>query len=407
MSVYLPTLTPLRGAAAVLVVLFHSQIFIYPVVDPRFTLFLEKGWLWVDFFFVLSGFILYYVYGEVFRNGVTRVAYRQYLRARFARVYPLHFFTLFWVLGAGALILALPIANPEQSRFFHFIFDVHTVPASLALLQAMHLFPTSPLNTVSWSLSTEWWMYLFFPLLTPLLWRSSRSGECSRSRRIGSWLWLLTVAGLYGLVKYYLVPEFGMHLWQRQPATLNTINDFAFLRCMAGFALGMLTCQWFQLNVGRRWLQNNAAFGIIGAALLLSLHFDTNELVTVALFPLLILATAYNDSAVSRFLVTVPAQRLGDWSFSIYMVHMPLFFTYRGIAPFVGLPVPEGFFTMAPHYGKGWLCFAAFLAVTLSVASLCYRYLEVPARKVLNRQRPKPRPAKAICAEGSARVIDS
>ncbi|MBS1663990.1 MAG: acyltransferase [Bacteroidetes bacterium] len=377
-SAYLSTLTPLRGVAAVLVLVFHSQTFIHPLVSSHVTLLMQKGWLWVDFFFVLSGFILFHVYGETFRQRVERYAYLQYLRARFARVYPLHFFTLFWVLAVGALILANPIAHPLWNRFFHFIFDVKTVPASLVMLQAMHLFPTAPLNTVSWSLSTEWWMYLLFPLLTPLL------AVSSRKQRL---IWLLAIAGLFGLVKYWLVPEFGMHLWQRQSASLNTINDFAFFRCMAGFALGMLTCRWFQEGSGKGWLSRDIVFWAVVSALLLSMHFDGNELITVALFPFLILAAAYNHSGVYRLLAARPAQRLGDWSFSIYMVHMPIFFTYRGLAPFLGMPVPEGFVSQHPNYGIGWLCCLLFLIVTLVAASLTFQYVEVPARSYFNGKK--------------------
>ena len=98
MRTYLYTLTPLRGIAAVLVVLFHSQIFFYPLAGSWAGSFLARGWLWVDFFFVLSGFILCHVYGEAFRDGIRRPVYLAYLRARFARVYPLHFITVFWVL---------------------------------------------------------------------------------------------------------------------------------------------------------------------------------------------------------------------------------------------------------------------------------------------------------------------
>ena len=376
---YLSTLTPLRGVAAVLVLLFHSHIFIYPLVDPSVTLLLQKGWLWVDFFFVLSGFILFHVYGPVFRDGVKGVAYRHYLRARFARVYPLHFFTLLWAFAAGTLVLAGPIAEPFWNRFFHFIFGWDTVPASLLLLQAMHLFPTAPLNTVSWSLSTEWWMYMLFPLLVPWL---------AASGRVRRWVWLLGVAGGYAAVKYWLVPRFGMHLWQRQPASINTINDFAFVRCAAGFVLGMLSCRWYQVGVASAWLRRDGVFvGIVGA-LLLSLHFDGNELITVALFPFLILATVYNASGVNRLLGAGPAQRLGDWSFSIYMVHIPLFFSYRGMAGILGWPLPQGAFTQHPDYGTGWLCCTVFLGVTLVVASITYRLVEVPARNYLNGIRP-------------------
>ncbi|HVU95356.1 MAG TPA: acyltransferase [Puia sp.] len=374
---YLPELTPLRGVAAVLVVLFHSQIFIYPLVDGHASLFLAKGWLWVDFFFVLSGFILTHVYGYAFRGGVTRVAYWNYLRARFARVYPLHFFTLLWTIAAGTLVVAGPIAA-EWNRGIRFILDIRTAPACLLLVQALHLYPTAPMNTVSWSLSTEWWMYLLFPLLIPLLLGGGRA------RRL---VWLLAVGGLYAAVKYWLVPQFGMHLWQRQPATLNTINDFAFLRCAAGFGLGMLTYRWFQLGLWRTLFQRNLFFWVVTAALVLSFHFDVNELLTVALFPLLILATVYNGGSASRLLSTRPAQRLGEWSFSIYMVHMPIFFSYRGIAPLLGWPVPNGFFTLGPDYRVGWFAACIFLAVTLVAASLCYRWLEVPARNYFNGRR--------------------
>jgi len=115
-------------------------------------------------------------------------------------------------------------------------------------------------------------------------------------------------------VKYWLVPQFGMHLWQRQPAT-------------------------------------------------------------------------YNDSAADRMLATRAAQGLGDWSFSIYMVHMPVFFTYRGLAPQLGLWVPNGFFTAGPDYRVGLFAACVFLVVTLSAAALCYRWLEVPARNYLNGRR--------------------
>jgi peptidoglycan/LPS O-acetylase OafA/YrhL len=171
---------------------------------------------------------------------------------------------------------------------------------------------------------------------------------------------------------------------------------------MAGFVLGMLTYRWFQLGIGGRWLRRDGVFSVVGVALALSFHFPCNELVTVALFPFLILAAAYNGSRVERLLSTRPAQRLGDWSFSIYMVHMPIWFTYRGLAPLLGGPVPEGLFTVRPDYRLGWLCAGGFLAVTLAVAAFCYRWLEVPARNYLNGRRVGRPPASAY-AGGSGR----
>jgi len=381
-------------------------------MDKHLSLFVDKCWIWVDFFFVLSGFILTHVYGEIFAGGVKRPAFWKYLRARFARVYPLHFFTLLWALAAGMLILAAPMKDAKWSNLFHQIFDLRGFPACVLLVQAMHLFPTPPMNTPSWSLSTEWWTYWLFPLMMPFLAASggrmqrmmNRLAPGSRMQKLMKLLgpggfvrrliWLLVIAGLYTFVRYRLAGRLGLPLSQRHAETLNTNSDYAFPRCVAGFMLGMVTYRWYQLRALKGLLQLDVVFGIIVLALAVSLHFDVNELLTVALFPLLILAAAYNGSTVRRLLSTRPAQRLGDWSFSIYMVHMPVYFTYRAIAPLLGWWIPQGFYTVKADYWVGWLSACIFLAVTVAIASLCYRWVEVPARNYLNAPRQTDIPSE-------------
>ena len=93
---HIPSLTPLRGIAAVLVLLFH---FMRPEYLPALTggeeaRAISKGYLWVDFFFVLSGFIITHVYRGEFFDGVSRARYGRFLLTRFARVFPLHAFML-------------------------------------------------------------------------------------------------------------------------------------------------------------------------------------------------------------------------------------------------------------------------------------------------------------------------
>ena len=104
---YLTTLTPLRGIAALLVLIFHSNLMAIPFLPPGYTNLVSGGWIWVDFFFILSGFILFYVYGKDFHAGVGRSAYWKYMGARFARVYPLHFVTLIWCSIATIVIISL------------------------------------------------------------------------------------------------------------------------------------------------------------------------------------------------------------------------------------------------------------------------------------------------------------
>jgi peptidoglycan/LPS O-acetylase OafA/YrhL len=193
---YLTTLTPLRGIAALLVVVFHSNLMLAPFVDSTRTLFVDNGWLWVDFFFVLSGFVLSHAYGANFQKKVSWSDYRKYLLARFARVYPLHFLTL-W--AAVAVILVIRSMADGLAPFFQILFGLHTIPASLVLVQSLHLYGTAPLNTPSWSLSTEWWVYMVFPLLVQPFFRLKGLGK------------LLVSAGIVALflgLMYYIVPHY-------------------------------------------------------------------------------------------------------------------------------------------------------------------------------------------------------
>src|ERR1700760_4538828 len=95
---YLSNLTPLRGIAALLTVLFHVDIVLFysfggQLVDGKSSSILSRMYLMVDFFFVLSGFILCYVYSKSFEGSVKGQDFKKFTIARFARVYPLHLFS--------------------------------------------------------------------------------------------------------------------------------------------------------------------------------------------------------------------------------------------------------------------------------------------------------------------------
>ncbi|HEY5822737.1 MAG TPA: acyltransferase family protein, partial [Cyclobacteriaceae bacterium] len=124
---YLTTLTPLRGIAAILVVVFHSNLMLGAFIPTGYTHLIDDGWLWVDFFFVLSGFILAYVYTKDFSQSVKRSAYWKYMGSRFARVYPLHFFTL--IICAGLAMIIRSKAD-GLDPFFADFFNPGAVPAS-------------------------------------------------------------------------------------------------------------------------------------------------------------------------------------------------------------------------------------------------------------------------------------
>lgn len=372
---YLTTLTPLRGIAALIVVIFHSNLMLMsfmPITKPHI---ITSGWLWVDFFFVLSGFIISYVYGENFRESMTRASYWKYIKARFARVYPLHFVTMIWCLICS--IIVLRFANGVHP-FFGDMFNPASVFPSLFLAQSLGLYISAPLNTPSWSLSTEWWMYMIFPLLMPYFHMLKRTGMI---------LTLAVIAGLFLFVKYYLGPV-GLPFPGGSPS-LNVVSDFGIFRCMAGFLLGMFLFRVYDKSIANNFFSQSWVFAIFFIGALVAMHLGTEDIIVIALFPFIILSAAYNTSSIKKILDLSPLQRLGDWSFSIYMVHVPIIYLFW-IYQTIGQPDRWTDFPPAPadpsSYATGLVLCVVLVVVTLLVASFTYKYVEVPARNYLNKK---------------------
>src|SRR4051812_1010229 len=117
--------TALRGVAALLVVLFHYRTILGPAFNmDGYTSFLAKSYLWVDFFFILSGFILCHVYGT--RPGENQRSMLEFLQARLARIYPLHLATLTLLVSFQAIVARTnhPIEVGSWATFWPNLFGV-------------------------------------------------------------------------------------------------------------------------------------------------------------------------------------------------------------------------------------------------------------------------------------------
>lgn len=368
---YLTTLTPLRGIAALLVVIFHSSLYVMPMTDPAITGLINEGWLWVDFFFILSGFVLSHVYGHYFETSVTTSRFMSYVGARFARIYPLHLFALVCITIAAIFIRqeASQIDPVLQPMFSYWGF-----PASLLLIQSMHIFPIAPLNGPAWSLSTEWWVYMLFPLFV---------GPLRRLPVFGKVLSWLGVAAFYYFLMYYIAPRYGL----TRQITLNLVADWGFFRCAAGFGLGMLLYDAYQNNWSRKITGNGLFFTLAFGLILLAMHTHMHSLLIIALFLPVILSAAYQTGWVKQVFSIRPLQRLGDWSFSIYMVHVPIIYLFyipwlRKKPDLLAHYSPTG--PANPDYTEGQIFCIMLICITLVVATLTYNFIEVPARRYLN-----------------------
>src|SRR6478609_3465827 len=170
----LSSLTGIRAIAALWVVLFHLR---YLFSFGFFNLIIDKGYLGVDFFFVLSGFIITYVHQKDFSHWPPgfvdfRLALR-FIVLRWARMLPVHYATLAFLV----------FVTWVRSVLVHTSFwAYHGLPGNsndlilnLFNLQGWGLANHNSWNIPSWSISSEWFAYLLFPTIALLLLRHLKS----------------------------------------------------------------------------------------------------------------------------------------------------------------------------------------------------------------------------------------
>jgi hypothetical protein len=274
---YLAALTPLRGIAALLVVVFHAGIFIGPLVDPAASGLIGHGWLWVDFFFVLSGFILTHVYGGYFQEKVTWSSYKKYLLARFARVYPLHLVTL----GAAvALAVLLRSLAGQLMPIMEAMLDLGTLPGVAAAgAGASPLRHAAPQRA---GLVAEHRVVGVRDF--PVARGTALPAGAGRQRGGPPWYrWL------YGVLVYGVAPRFGNLIFAQmgmpRGATLDVTADWGYFRCPGRFRTGHGGVPPLRHGWGAGLFQRGGAFGIVALGVLLGMHYGAPELGIVALFP--------------------------------------------------------------------------------------------------------------------------
>ncbi len=383
---YLSNLTPLRGIAALLTVIFHVDLMLGNGGDMllRFndSMFISRMYLMVDFFFILSGFVMIHVYGRWFSGSVKGADFKRFTIARFARVYPLHLFALLVVALTFGISARLGIPENTILQTENTIYSFIT---NLLLLQSMNLHQWFSWNHAAWSISTEWWMYMLFPFLVRPFTQLKSAGR------------VVVVLGCFaGYIAITLLlmplvtvsPALSFLFGSGEAPPNNTINvgfQFGFFRCLFGFVLGMMMYGGYRDGWGKLWLANGYTLLALTLGLGLCMHFAIPDALTVGFFPLILMSAAYGSPAINTLFTARALQRIGDWSFSIYLVHQPLMFIIGSIVAYqtLGQPVAGGP-PPKPDMLTGWLMCLAFIGLTLLVSSLTYRFVELPARKALN-----------------------
>jgi peptidoglycan/LPS O-acetylase OafA/YrhL len=305
-----------------------------------------KGYLGVELFFVLSGFILSHVYLEA--AGEKRFSYRSFLWARVARVYPLHIATL---IGVGLLAAAAIFAGMSIDAN---VLSWSSLPANILMVHAWGAAPVAGWNHPSWSISAEWFAYLCFPLFAFVFWRA-------RHRPI---------AAVVGAAAFLAILYFVFEQWAGFALTEATIRGGA-LRIVPCFALGCaLYLVYRKTPLTAPWLCAAVSFGLM----VLSAALGLWDGVTVLLAGGLILSLASLPNERAGLLASKPAVYLGEISYSVYMVCVPWKLLAVGLASKL---------TDAPDKQLQLFVWLGILALLPVVAAASYHLVEHPARKAL------------------------
>jgi peptidoglycan/LPS O-acetylase OafA/YrhL len=342
-----------RGIAAPLIALFHFHI------DSTIStsVFVRHSWMLVDFFFVLSGFVITHAYAGRLETSDARVTF---WKRRFARLWPLH------VTMLGLFILLELYRYTTTGSGFTGDRSVFAIFTNLALLQSMHFHDQLTWNTPSWAVSTEFYTYIVFALLL--------GGAASVGKRVFAAMFLV-VASVGVLI---FISRYGMH----------ETFDFGFFRCLYGFFFGSLTYEiWRRWPVRTGTVVEVAAFTLTVLYLLFAPGHAALEYLAVPVFAVIVLAFAGDSGAISRLLCANPIEKLGQWSYAIYLVQMfiiTLIFSALDTAH-LGLTRAGSDGNEMVVLNNALLSNAAtliYLSIVVALGALAWRFVEVPGHRI-------------------------
>ncbi|WAT16999.1 acyltransferase [Aurantiacibacter sp. MUD11] len=344
---HLAALTGLRGVAAWFVVFYHARLSLTDWMPEGALAAAGQGYLAVDLFFMLSGFVMWLNYGPKLREQGLSGA-KSFWWRRFARIWPLHLA----VLGALVAFALLLLATGRDAANY----PLAELPLHVLLVQNWGFTPELTWNHPAWSISTELGAYLLFPFaVLAARWESLRP--------------LALVAGVV-LCAALLHAVF---LVAGAETLGDQITRLGLVRCVLQFGIGILLANlWLAWRGRKSALAVYAACLACGAALLLG---APETLLVPLAFATLLLALALDGGPLARLLSSRPLVWLGDASYATYLVHFPLLVALKLVAVGDDLQI-------APAV------FAAYLLVLLVLSGALYRWLEKPAQKWLNSRSP-------------------
>lgn len=348
---YVPALTGLRGVAAWWVVLYHfTEPLIWRVPDWVLAL-VKQGYLAVDLFFILSGYVIYLTSSDSLRVLAWRPVSRFWLN-RVVRIYPLHLFLMLLYLVNPFMLWAFSSSGVGLGRY-----DWDYFVASIFLVQNWGAFDSLQWNIPAWSISTEFAAYLLCPLLIAV----GLVPLTHRRRELVFAIWGAAMA-------------IGVIFWAAGEYSIGeAIPSLGVVRCVLEFWMGLCLSALRQgaAVASRAMLAVNSILIFILVAVfvgLLMLGFP-NQWFVPFVFACLIYLLSRGDVLFSKFLSLPIFHYLGLISYSTYLVH----YFIKDWVKFLS----ESF---------GWFQFFGYLLVCFFSSVVLFRYIEEPSRRIFRKK---------------------
>ena len=371
-----PEIRALLGARALpplLLVLFHYCEGHGYRGAPWFDLPVAKGYLWVEFFFALSGFVLTYVYAPRTQRLWRVRGYVEFLRSRLIRLYPLHLTILLVILAMVVTLRWLAARGGYVSIYdepYHPVCTFPTFIANLFLVQAWNIFPSLSWNGAAWFVSVEFLLCLIFPLYLAVARGGWKTGL------------VMVVAG-GGALAWLAHPRYGLDLtfhngiWRGMAAFGIGVGMAMLHRQIRGRAVSYGWCSAMQIAVFA-WL----LYGIYGTGW----SHRPHDILTAYPIVALVFVLAFDRGIVADALKMPPLLKLGEWSYAIYIGQTPLEQFLRHAQMHL-YPAPQ-----TSVFGRPWAAWASIwhwlepaLLVTCAVVWgwLLFTLVERPASRLL------------------------
>jgi peptidoglycan/LPS O-acetylase OafA/YrhL len=345
------------------VALFHLQAYSH-FYDLSL---LRHSYLFVDFFFVLSGFVITANYRAKLLSGFS---FWRFMFLRFGRLYPLQFATLMALVGLELVrywfdgALGGEIGNKFSGRN-----SVEAIVSNILLVQGLHVHDGLTWNMPSWSISVEFYTYAIFAVALLLFRR---------------WIYLFVI------FVFVAAPNLLFTL----VGHIDTQYDFGIIRCVLGFFVGFVCYDVYVLvEQAEKFRARVSSAGtptevMCVALVILFVCFcggGSASLAAPAVFGLTVLAFSFEDGILSHILKARPFLVLGKLSYSIYMMHMLVEVGIRYALQLAEKKTGIAFFNeqwIGAEMWQGDISYVVTLGLVVAVSCLTYKLIEQPGRRM-------------------------